>query len=291
MNSREVPAIEWSFSNARLFEQCPRALYFKIIEQASSKSITDSTDGVELEYHGSPGALVGDAVHQCIGSEMEKWRQGGSVQLHRLLATADEAIEDVINRSNALSQEFVADNRWSDRDGLRHSIREHLKRFMQVIWPRYQSHSYLLHEDTRSFRVSGNRVWVRPDLVTRDSDGTLVVTDWKSSQNVGTEYDLQLQVYALWAHHDLEPDIKRIEARIVKTSDGDVRSVPVGKSVFEEVRERVRSDCTEWEGIEDRDGFEPRPEIEKCSGCPYISECDAGQKEVSGESGHYLSKR
>jgi hypothetical protein len=127
--------------------------------------------------------------------------------------------------------------------------------------------------------------------VTRDSDGTLVVTDWKSSQNVATEYDLQLQVYALWAHHDLEPDIKRIEARIVKTSDGDVRSVPVGKSVLEEVRERVRSDCTEWEGIEDRDGFEPRPEIEKCSGCPYISECDAGQKEVSGESGHYLSKK
>lgn len=289
MISHQIPAIEWSFSNALLFEQCPRALYFKhIIDQGSSDSVVGSTDSVELEYHGSPGAFVGDAVHQCIGSEMENWRQGKSVQLHRLLATADEALKDIINRSNALNRGFEADNRWFDRDVLHHSIQEHLKRFMQVIWPRYQPHLYLLHEETRSFRVSGHRVWVRPDLVTRDSDGTLVITDWKSSQNAGTECDLQLQVYALWAHLHLEPDVERIESRIIKTSDGNVRPVSVGDSVFEMVRERVRSDCTEWEDIQDAEDFEPRPEIQKCSSCPYISECDAGQKMVSGESGYNM---
>lgn len=279
MGSNEVPVIDWSFSNARLFKQCPRAFYYKNHRRESSaESSGEFADSVELEYHGSPGALVGDAVHQCISSELDQWCHGESVQMHRLLETADDALAEVIERSVSLGAETEASNRWSDRESLRHSIRSHLQRFIQVIWPRYQAHSYLLHEQNRSFEVATNTVWVRPDLVTRNPAGELVITDWKTTPSIESKYDLQLQVYALWANHELEPDIDRIKAQIVKTSDGDVYSVPVETTALENARERICSDSTKWNEIQDCDGFKPLPEKEKCASCPYLPQCEVGKR-------------
>jgi hypothetical protein len=286
--------IDWSYSNARTYEDCQRAFYHQQEQISSTGSQSDpdslsASDGrsERLDYplwrQASPGSIIGVAVHQSIGEQIELWKCGD----HMNMTDAQEAAIALI-RAHTERPEFTnqAMNTTpvETRDSLISTAKSHIRVFFREIWTRYSSHRYITHESLHSFTVDGHRVWVRPDLCTRDRDGRFIVTDWKTnSLDTFAEATLQLRVYALWAYRQFEPDLSQLRTQLVSTSDGEIQMERFDSSDLRSVERRIVSDCEDWNSKSVISQFTPSPAIERCRYCPHLSECEEGTEVVSSD--------
>ena len=283
-DSTELKPFAWSYSGARLFDSCPRAFFYRYQATSPSEETGNNAFDPETEYIGSPGALVGTAVHQSIGREIDSWRKGGSPSMkgaqsfateiiRQYCDTHDFSVEDGENATDAHTRHDPP----RIQDSLSRTANSHLQTFFQVIWPQFTSHQYILHETTDSISVHRHIALVRPDLCTRDSDGRLVITDWKTGPIDRQDQSTQLEVYALWAHRNYEPDLNRITVQRVHTGTGEFDRVAINRQQIDELIERIISDCEDWNSRRSRSEFPTNPEPLKCHRCPYLQQCNDGQ--------------
>lgn len=275
--------VDWSYSNAKIYDTCPRQFFFyQQAQSTDSERDVDSEPELRINHVGSAGAIVGSAVHQSISREIDRWRKGDSPSMLNAQSVAGELIREFCDTHtfSAEDQGTVAgDNSESSRlqDSLARTANAHLQTFFQVVWPRFSSHRYIVHETLDSFTVRGHTVWVRPDLCTRNVSGELVVTDWKTSAVDRFNRSLQLLAYALWAHRKYEPDPARIHAQQIHTGTGEFDPETINRQQLEDVVERIVTDCEEWNARSDQSEFPPDPEPNKCQKCRYLEQCGPGQ--------------
>lgn len=275
-------AVDWSYSTSRLFDSCPRAFFFHQQEQSTdTRSDVDSDSTLPINHVGSPGALVGTAVHRSISQQINRWRAGDSPSMVEAQSAASDLICEFCN-----THTFPADHRdtaYDDdaeprlQDSLSRAANAHLQTFFQVVWPQFSSHQYIMHEVVDSFTVRDHTVWVRPDLCTRNTSGDLVVTDWKTAPVDQFEQSMQLLAYALWAHRKYEPDLNRIRAQRVHTGTGEFDRETVTQQRLDDLIEQIATDCEEWNSRSDRSQYPPDPETSKCLKCRYLDRCEPGQ--------------
>lgn len=271
--------VDWSYSTAQLFDTCPRAFFFHQQAQSTDPGRdVDSEIELPINHVGSPGALVGTAVHRSISRQIDRWRSGGSPNMTDAQSIATDLIREFCD-THTFPEEQHDDDSASPRlqDSLSRTANAHLQTFFQVVWPRFSSHQYIVHEVVDSFTVHGHTVRVRPDLCTRNTSGELVVTDWKTSPVDRFDQSLQLLVYGLWAHHKYEPDLDRIRAQQVHTGTGEFDREAINQQQLNDVIERIVADCEEWNMRADRSEYPPVPEDSKCRKCRYLYQCESGQ--------------
>jgi CRISPR/Cas system-associated exonuclease Cas4 (RecB family) len=275
---RAFEQVDWSYSAAQRYETCQRSFYYqqKSFQEADYGRTREDSD--QLATGTVPnGVLVGLAVHNVIGREVDRWQRGERLDLSAAQERGRILIEEhtenygLLTSKNETSEEEL-------KASLVSTVESHLATFSKSIWPKLSSHRYISHEVLDSFFVDCQRVVVRPDLCTRDQQGRLIVTDWKTrSSDPFAKLTLQLKVYGLWAHQNLEPDLTRIRVQHIFTSDGLAQPASVSEEDIHSVRERIRRDAQEWTEADSIAEFEPSPEFETCSNCPYVSKCSEGQ--------------
>jgi hypothetical protein len=271
--------VDWSYSAASLYESCPRR-FFHRYSRSSEAGQTASTSGNHSAS--PPGAYLGSVVHAAIATQINRWRQNRHIHLQQAQNEAVEKVQDYVDNYFERLQAYPDTAQNIDREDLADSLirtaKRHLKCFFQVIWPQLDSHTYILHEKTRSFTMDEHTVTVRPDLCTRTADGDFVITDWKTGEHEGFhEPTTQQRIYALWAHQEYEPDLDRILVQLVYTKNGEFDPTRVTQEEFQDLRRRIDTERSQWLAATSMAEFPPDPEVQKCGRCPYLSRCEAGQ--------------
>jgi len=269
--------LDWSYSNAMLYESCPRSLFYRYWQQDHTEaSLADDQQGEHMWYS-SAGVLIGVAVHAGIASQMQRWAHGESTSRDEAHATAAAKIE----AASVSSSQTGRNNQTLDREAVKQTATDHLDRFLSVIWPQLRTGRYITHEEVASFELGDTTVWVRPDLCHRNDEGKFVITDWKTrSPEVFEDLTLQLEVYAMWAQQHFEPDIDRLRLQLGFTGSGELRAQPVSISQLQETRERIQADADRWGDPNDQSAFPVKPAPEKCRSCLYLPSCTDGQDVV-----------
>lgn len=265
----------WSYSKSADFEACPLKIYFRGKGSGDPPQSEEATSSLV-----NLNAILGIAVHRGIASQMDEWADGGTPTFQGAKQTAEDWIEQVWE--HRYERIIEANNGKHLSSGQRHKFigiaKRHLRTFSKAIWPEYRHHEHVLHEELQTFEVRGNPVHVKVDLCTRDQEGNLVITDWKTSAPPLLEFDsLQLDVYGLWAREELEPDVDNIKITLAHTRTGDTSTQSLTPEHLEDVAELIDLECQEWnskDGIED---YTADPESQKCRECQYLKRCDAGQ--------------
>jgi|AntDeeMetagen192_2_1112575.scaffolds.fasta_scaffold00793_2 hypothetical protein len=265
--------IDWSYSNARLYESCPRSLFYHYWQQINRNTDSEAADERVLRGQLGAGVVIGNAIHTALGEHIGRWSRGKQTGIKIIRQVARNYIHNVIDANPTLGTDV-------DPESLIHTTDTHIGRFFQIIWPQIRGHRYILHEETHSFKIGSTKVWVRPDLCTRDS-GKFVITDWKSRQPALFEDpSLQLRVYALWAYQEFEPDIDRISTQLVFTSDGRIDHQSVDEVDLTQLEDQIAADVLKWGNPNDRANFSTDESFEKCSNCPYLFSCETGQTKI-----------
>jgi hypothetical protein len=168
---------------------------------------------------------------------------------------------------------------------LTRTAKNHLETFFQVVWPQFDSHLYITHEQNFPFDVDEHTVWVRPDLCTRSQEGDFVVTDWKTGPiDRFSEPTLQALTYGLWAHQEYEPDVDRILVQLVHTSRGEFDRTRPDEVDINRIKDQIRTDRKDWITFQSMEEFQPEPESRKCRSCEFLPRCDAGQSILDEET-------
>lgn len=269
----------WSYSKSMDYDACPLKIYFRG-QSAGEAAPTEAAASRAVNLN----AIVGLAVHRGIASQIDEWANGGTPTYHGAKQEAERWIEDVWeNRSQRIIE---AINGEQVSSGQRHKFigisKRHLRTFFKAIWPEFRSHEYVLHEELRTFEIQGHPVRVKVDLCTRDREGNLVITDWKTTDPPLLEFDsFQLNVYGLWGRECLEPDISNIKIQLGYTRTGGTSSHSPTPEELTDVEERIVRECREWNDKTGSNDFSPDPDPEKCRKCEFLPRCDVGQNTVN----------
>lgn len=288
VDSAPAENVDWSYSTARLYHSCPRRFYYRHSQsEADAAADRESRSSTTVQ---PPSARLGSVVHDCIAEKVDHWRKNSERTLQATQAVAAERIQQYVDEyEEELKEDYVANEEEFDPDEFAQSLirtaQNHIETFFQVVWPQFDSHRYITHEETYSIDVDEHTVWVRPDFCTRSQDGDFVVTDWKTgSVNRFSEPTLQVLTYALWAHQEYEPDLDRILVQLVHTSRGEFDRTRPDVADINHIKDQIRADRRDWTTFQSIDEYQPEPEIGKCQFCEYLSRCDAGQTIIDEET-------
>ena len=279
--------VDWSASTASLYASCPRRFYYRNSASHSELETANPSSGTTVQ---PPGAKVGIVVHDCIEEQVSRWRENMPLSLQTAQTSATQQLQAYLDDNKRVieTRYFNGDGAFDPTEFARSLIRtahNHLECFFQVIWPQLDDHQYILHEQTKSFEVGGQTVWVKPDLCTRSQGGEFVVTDWKTSPpDRFSDPDLQVLTYALWAYQCYEPDLERILVQLVHTKQGEFDRTQPDTDDIATIRDRIISDYETWQETTSVADFTPKPEKGKCEGCPYLDQCNAGKSVVGDPS-------
>src|SRR2546426_5419949 len=254
--ARDVPS--WSVSRSALLGSCKRAVFIELTTESKDR---DSGHEVPLR------TVVGSAVHQAIATQMQRWRTGEPV-------SSDEA-EDFANNfvstlwraketriTEALNGMELVDSVYHEMQAAAH---HQLRNFFKMIWPQYSAHSYVAHEYRDSFIVNRAKVWVQVDLATRDGEGTLVISDWKTGWLRHAESEaFQMAVYALWANQRYSLPLDCIRTQVVNLRTGQVVNGTPSDVLLSDTRARIEAEASELKRLDEPLRFPASPESQKC---------------------------
>jgi CRISPR/Cas system-associated exonuclease Cas4 (RecB family) len=268
----------WSYSKSVAFDVCPLKIYF-LTESSGRPFNTEHRIGNPVNLN----AIVGIAVHRGIASQIDKWVEGRDPTFRDAKQVAEDWIKEVWENKNERIVEAINGQSISNRQ-LHKFVgisKRNLRTFFKAIWPQFRSHEYVLHEDQRMFEIQGNPVHVKVDFCTRNRDGDLVITDWKTKKPPLLTVDsLQLNTYGLWARECVEPDIGKIRLQLAHTRTGDTAAYSIGQKEMDEIESQIIHECNEWNEMDDIESFSPKPDAKKCLECKFLSKCDTGQSTV-----------
>ena len=149
--------------------------------------------------------------------------------------------------------------------------------FFTVIWHNYKELEFLTHERLENFYLDGLKVWVQPDLVTKNLAGEVIISDWKTGRagRTDADNDLQLSTYIAWAGIHFAMDVEKIRAELVFLKDAQSFPTKRTKQQIDEVKAYIKKQAQGMLSAQSKDDFEPKPRFNLCKGCNFSSLCSA----------------
>lgn len=270
---------DWSYSDSCSFQECPKAFNLSSTRRR----------GASKDYLGSVtyGSLTGLAVHNSIQQEIDAWSHGRRIDVLRAERAGEAFVREVW--SNAQSRILDVKNGVPlsslSLEKVVFLTRLRIRDFVHLVWPRFRGHSYILHETTKSFGVGDVRVWVRVDLCTRDVDGRLVLTDWKTG-TIGPQdvNGMQTGVYSLWAVESLHESPENILSQLVSLRTCEFQQRWVSLDDLSRVRARILEEVHDWEQRLEKNDYPASPSPPRCLSCAFLRLCQEGQSALASET-------
>lgn len=209
----------WSKSRDEVFRKCPRQYYFQYYGSWGGWNIDCDARTRKiyvLKQLQSRSMWAGSKVHDCIRRALENQRRGIKPMMQReaVDATLASMRKDFANsrrgdywknpKSCGLFEHEYALNlpnsAWKE-------TADHVVRCLDIF---YQSdvfmrikelsvEQWLEMEDFSSFQLDGIKIHVVLDFSYRDSDGNIVIYDWKTGRSDAERNDVQLACYSYYA--------------------------------------------------------------------------------------------
>jgi CRISPR/Cas system-associated exonuclease Cas4 (RecB family) len=120
-----------------------------------------------------------------------------------------QTIEQVIQENENNFKTFVL---WATQNQIVKKINESKKYWIEPD---------LFKKDSSSFLLKGKKIFAKVDLAILNSDDTFDIFDWKSGKSRKTSYwdmdsdELQMSVYQLWPHFQLNQSFDTIHAHLI----------------------------------------------------------------------------
>ena len=258
----------WSFSKYMTFENCPKILWFEENSNSRSKFV------IPLY------SLIGTSVHKAISFFVLSWSKNVIVSDREVKRIGIEFIRDVWKNRNKTIIEFfngtVKDNSLCSK--FENSFTTFIDNFFLYIWPTFANEKYVTHEKLFTLRYEDFNILVKPDLITRDMAGNLVITDWKTSvtHDNSTE-SFQVSSYGFWASHFYNIEPERIILQIINLRTGKRIRDKFSKEKIEETISVINSQIDELKNFSHEEIPQAKPEIKKCKMCVYLRICEDGK--------------
>lgn len=266
----------WSVSKQSQWETCPKQYWYATIRSFDFRY--GSVQHAELRHLkglATRPMLLGRIVHEAIDKQLKLHRltrELDKAEARRFVQRSVDAIRDdpeghLVEAVNGLEVGSLSD--------LEAEALDLLDTFFEMAWPRVSDRTYLEHEEFEEMEIAGHRIRLKPDLVTRDRDGTVVITDWKTGTSTpDAEGSLQLGTYVLWAtrRYGVEADLTRGE--IVDLRSGTVDRAAWSPTDLEALRDRVAEQARR---IFEAEAFPADPGERKCRSCPFATICEEGR--------------
>lgn len=220
-------------------------------------------------------------MHESISYLIDKWINNDPVSEREVMQVGTKLIKQVWKNRNDKIIEYVNRTETDDTIELKleRSFNIFLEKFFLYIWPTFANDRYVTHEKLSELNIDGYRLFIKPDLVTKDPFGNLVITDWKTS----SAYDdliesFQVLTYALWATRYYETDPQRVVLEVVNLRTGRRIRSKFSQEQEKETWETIKFQYMELESIYLEEIPQPKPEPNKCKGCLHLKHCEGGKR-------------
>lgn len=290
MNDYWRKVFGWSASRQRTWDQCRRKYYYSYI--GKWEGFKGDLNREKLQWLNRKKCwymVEGSLIHEAIEGQINQWAVGRPVskeaarnlfsfRLREIRTAPREFLVDEINGSHIDAEKFERCSR---------SGTELLDRFFDIIWPNYEPLDYVRHEEFDSFDVDGVRIWTKVDLVTKMSDGTIVVTDWKTGKpGESEENEDQLATYILWAMSKFHVDVGSVrgEIRYLKDPSGKPMLVQADRTQLQRLKDTIASGSRMMLSVASAADFPSTPSDKACVQCQFATICPDGQKHIPTQS-------
>ncbi|MCL5439415.1 MAG: PD-(D/E)XK nuclease family protein [Candidatus Thermoplasmatota archaeon] len=259
----------WSFSKFRLFEECPKAWWLNEHSKGESRNL--------VPLH----SLIGISVHESISYLIDMWINNDPVSEREVMQVGTTLIKQVWRNRNDKIIEYVNRTETDDTIELKieRSFNKLLEKFFLYIWPTFENDRYVTHEKLFELHIEGYKLFIKPDLVTKDPSGNLVITDWKTSSAYDDSIQsFQVLTYALWATRYYETDPQRVVLQVVNLRTGRSIRSKFSQEQEKETLETIKFQCMKLDSIYQEQIPQPKPESKKCKGCLHLNYCEEGKR-------------
>ncbi len=276
----------WSWARQRMWNECRLRYYYAYIGKWEGFKGDPNREKLHWLRHKTAWFMLeGQLVHEAIQSQINQWAIGRDVnkdaarnlfvyRLNEISANPHDFIIDEVNGSPVVRDHI---------DGLRKDGLGLLDVFFDIIWPNYSGYEYAQHEDFDSFDIDGIKVWTKIDLVTRMKNGTIVVTDWKTSKS-GEETKAnrsQLLGYILWAMQKFGVDESKVRAEVRYLREPAAQGIlDASKKELAEFRSFIAQNAKNMLAVKSAADFPASPSDRVCKICAYATVCPEGMQFV-----------
>ncbi|MBD3336941.1 MAG: hypothetical protein GF355_15620 [Candidatus Eisenbacteria bacterium] len=296
----------WSVSRQRLYEECPRAYYFRYYgswEGWSSTAPPLARALYILKQLKSRQMWAGSLVHEAVEQLLQRLRAGDPCPTD----AAPLAEETIANRmrpqfkesrdgaylknpkgavglvEHHYDQHVTADQWRTLADDVRRALETFVSRYAGPVAGLAQD-DWLLLEDLESFAVDDVPVWVKCDLAYRARGGRIIIVDWKTGKRVPQPGSLQLGCYGLYAAERWNVDPSQVLVREINLTIGAEGSAGLARQDMETTRATISSGirllqsklADVAENVAHPDAFPAAAGPRQCRRCPYLEACPEG---------------
>lgn len=272
----------WSRSRQSMFDSCNRQYYYRYVdfydvpfghELKSLKYLLD--DMSNYKY------FLGDIVHKAIERQLVQIRRGREVEGFGPAFSYINRIVDETkhNQKRYIIEAFNGEN-YSEEDIIK--IGEEAKRQVKIFFNEYfdslKNLEIIEVEDYTYFVIDGYKFYVKPDLVTKSTDGRLYITDWKTDSRYKDAVDpYQMNRYILWALNEGHSDLENLRAEFIFLDKGKSVDYKVSKEDLDKFKiEIVTNSKILYEEIDSRNDKKDFKKCEKkeiCISCGFNQYC------------------
>jgi hypothetical protein len=267
----------WSFSKHRIWHQCQKQYYYTYIAPFLKQSPHFDIQKIKyLKMFKSRIFLQGDLIHNILEDQINCYLERksmdseGSIQkfikkVSQYKTMAPEVLTEYRHGKPVDDQFFLT----LQKNGI-----SCLSTFFETVWPTYAELEYLRHEAFDRFTINSINVMVKADYVSKDVNGLIVISDWKTGlPNEMFENELQIASYVIWATQYFSKDPNEIKSDLVYLNTGEIRSFIFVKEQLLEVEEKIKSDFKTMNFSYEYEDFLGNPEPNKCLSCKFGSIC------------------
>ncbi len=292
----------WSLSRNELFHYCPRKYFYNYYEYWDGwlwNATPLKKKIYQLKKMSALDMWLGDVVHRCIKfSILHKDKEAPFLleslqkRLAHDLALSLKNAQGPIQPKNLLLLEHykglpVDEHYWFEKGAAL------LNAYMQSTWyERLKTISanqflYIDADDIKSmqFDVNGLRVYAIPDLCFYNSDGQLVLIDWKTGKERHTALSPQLKIYALRLQlvDGIKPSDKSIQAYTHYIQTGTDVGRLIEEADIDEAYAIIEAGKQQMLALLDNEAenipkpmayFEKTEDTSKCALCPFQEICN-----------------
>ncbi len=267
-----------------VYDKCPRQLYLTYKVKRPS---------VQSEEQYSAYALGGIAFHGAISEQIGRWSRGDEIDIEMAKTRVKQFIYRCYSHPEKTLFEIANGYKLPDNicEATLINTLKNVNNFFLFIWPRFVGHTYVLHECLERFEVCGAKVLVKIDLCTIDTEGRLVITDWKTglSSRIQDNY-WQMATYALWASYVRKEKPENIILQIVNVKMGSFDLMEPIERDYESVTGKIRAEISLWQDNTTLGRYNPTPDIHRCQGCVHLIGCAEGRSLVDDNNQEGISE-
>ena len=267
----------WSYTRHRIWNRCQRQYYYDYIAPwLKSPAPVDVNKIRLLKVYNSRFVLQGQIIHDILNEQIESHCQNITIDPAGVFLTYTKKIAQYKMMASEMLTEYRNGEPVDPHffTAIEDSGKLCLDMFFENIWPEYKVRECLRHEEFDKFRIGNVNVTVKVDFVSKTSDGTIVLTDWKTgADSDNNETELQMAAYVIWAMQYFQKSPDEIKSELVFLKTGEKKPFAFFEEQLYDVKETIKTDFAAMNQNYDFEDFLPNPSPRECMSCRFVSVC------------------